>query len=160
MSYDREAQGAELVKAFVTALTEGVTEMDAASSGRYGYDEAKLQASVERYNQKAEQAFEAGTKLAQLGEQNLLLPLLDASQNPMVRLWAANMLISLYPVEARKTYAELADLPSREFGVDQYGQPRIDQLSFEVRVEAEKGLWFMQHGTDDGFEDAPERFWE
>lgn len=80
--------------------------------------------------------------------------------NPLARLYGADAIAKTDQAAARIVYVALAGLTERDFGLDNFGRPRTDFLHFYVSDQAQRRIWFMQHGTDEGFEDAPERFWE
>ncbi len=104
-------------------------------------------------------AYDITLQIKLSGNTDGYIPKLQSS-NPLMRLWAAQELVATHKELARQTFVELANIGRRDFGYDKYGEPRIDFLYFSVALDAERGLWFMIKGTDDGFEDAPERFWE
>ncbi len=150
-SQDPVAELVELIRqiSFRIALSE-----DAASAGAISQDDA-----VKVYNNYTEIAHEARQKLISLNRYDVFVPLLR-DENPLTRLWAAQVLEKSAPDLARITYLQLADIGRRDFGDDKDGAARIDFHYFSIGTQAEEGLWRLMHGTMEGFYGAPERFWE
>ncbi len=80
-----------------------------------------------------------------------LLPLLE-DESIIVRLNVAGALMNYFPQQARATLIELAELEPRL-------EPELDITHVSTSISAQFKLWLMQHGTIEGWAQAPERFW-